>query len=82
MIRKIIVVITLAIPLLFAIRAFRHLDEWYFYIPLGFFMFTNFLALTKIWMLDKNELTREDFKVSLQTGTILVLAAIATSVFK
>lgn len=45
-------------------------------------MFTNFLALTKIWMLDKNELTREDFKVSLQTGTILVLAAIATSVFK
>ena len=79
--RKYIIAAILSIPFILSISAFRQLNAWYFYIPLAFIMFTNFLAISKIWLIQTQDLTKEDMRVSLQTGTILVLAKIAVSIF-
>lgn len=78
--RRYFIALILSIPFLLTLKIFMLLHAWYFYIPVAYIMFVNFLALMKLWLPTNEEFfltfNIKDMKVLLQTNAILLVTFI------
>jgi len=74
---KILIKIISLIPFLLSFKTISMINGWYFYIPVVWIMFINWISFTKIWM---GVFTKEDFSVWVKTSGVLIIFLIISAV--